>query len=160
MDIADSVGLDPRLGFCIVREHQGRDIFILTFRGIARLAMESGEVAHFSAQPVFEKDDFALDLGTNTLKHAPWAGEEGPGALVGAYAQTIDVRGARQIAYLSGRQVYERSNLLHKENMTAQELAKKIAAMELVSDSYLTLPALRVAISAEITTSPGALDVR
>jgi hypothetical protein len=155
LEMARSVGLDPRLGFCVIAQHGDREIFVLTYRGILRLAMESGEIAHFSAQPVFERDDFALDLGANLLKHAPWAGEEGPGALVGAYAQVIDTRGSRQIAYLPGRKIYERSNQLFKENMTAQELAKKIVSFELVGDSYLTLPALRLAIAAELTAVDG-----
>lgn len=155
-ETAHSVGLDPRLGFCDVGKHKDRDIFVLRYRGIARLAMESGEVSHFDAQPVFERDDFALDLGANVLKHAPWAGEEGPGALVGAYAQIIDARGSRQIAYLPGWQIYQRANQMFTDTMTAQEIAKKLVAIELVANSYLTLTSLRLAISVEMITASAA----
>lgn len=56
------------------------------YRGLVRLATESGRVSHIKAELVFESDDFKLSLGTNpTVDHDPT-----PSILGGADARIID----------------------------------------------------------------------
>lgn len=57
---------------------------IVDYRGYISLARRSGEVNDVSARPVYEKDEFYVEYGSNpVLKHVPARGERGE--IVGAY---------------------------------------------------------------------------
>jgi recombination protein RecT len=56
------------------------------YRGMMRLAINSGKVSHVRAVNVFEKDEFSLELGLRpNLKHVPSSAED-PGKFMGSYA--------------------------------------------------------------------------
>jgi recombinational DNA repair protein RecT len=111
--------------------------------------MQSGEFAFLEARPVFEKDTFALDYAQQILQHAPHAGEDGPGAIHGAYAVYLDRNGIRHMQFVSGREIKEGSDRMLISGMTAEEVCRKVALCALLAMAPIPLSELRHALDFE-----------
>jgi hypothetical protein len=147
-DLSWRFGLDPSgVGGLARLVKKGEAIsFVIGYRGCVALAMASGSFALIEARVVFDKDTFALDYGSQVLKHAPFDGEGDPGAIVGAYALSIERSGSRRLEFIPGRQILglETIGLLD-----ASEAAKKGVLMRLAANSPVDMPQLRYALDCE-----------
>lgn len=153
----DTVGFDPPLSPAIqfgislglspvfYRDVRGR--FVISYVGLLSLCMGSGELIYADARPVQDKDKFALDFGQQILQHAPWDGVEGAGPLTGAWAQLVDKKGFKQLAYVAARDIPARAGIT--EGFMAEEIFRKVALMDLIANSPLQLTAARLAMEAE-----------
>lgn len=80
--------------------------FIPGFRGLVKLARQSGEVADVDAQVVYERDDFKYELGLNqTLTHKRNDDVVDPGKLKYAYAVARFRDGERKFVVLNEREI-------------------------------------------------------
>lgn len=148
---AIDIGLDPTGvgGFARIMQKQGVVALILGYNGMAKLALESGELAHLEARPVYDKDIFALDHGRGVFQHAPYGGEDGPGAIIGAYAKAIDAGGRAYLEFVPGRTIKTVSDELWTMGMTAEECCRKVAFLALLDAAPLNLRLLRHALNLE-----------
>ena len=140
-----SLGLSP----AFYRDVKGR--FVISYVGLLSLCMGSGELIYADARPVQEKDRFALDFGRQILEHAPWDGVEGAGPLTGAWAQSVDKQGMKQLAYVAARDVPSKAGIT--TGFGAEEIFRKVALMDLIANSPLQLTAARLAMEAERSLS-------
>lgn len=75
--------------------------FQLGYRGILRLARETPGVSKVSANVVYDRDDFDVDLGTDAkVKHRPFLGGD-RGDIVGAYAFAMFASGELDVEFMS-----------------------------------------------------------
>lgn len=142
-----AAGLKLPPSFYRITKQGEREAFVITYAGLLSLCMASGELLYADARPICDKDKFALDFGQQILQHAPWDGLEGPGPLTGAWAQSIDKQGFKQISYVAARDVPARAGWTN--GMTAEAIFRKVALMDLIANSPLQLTAARVAMEAE-----------
>lgn len=57
------------------------------YRGLARLAVQSGEVKSFHARAIHAKDQWSIEYGTKPgIEHVPYVGTDDPGDLVAVYS--------------------------------------------------------------------------
>lgn len=85
---AFALGLEPNtalgLGYLIPFKKQCQ--FIPGYRGLCRLAVQSGEVQFVQARAVYERDAFEVHYGTESrISHSPFLEGE-PGPLIAVYA--------------------------------------------------------------------------
>jgi hypothetical protein len=155
-EVAAQGGLDPSgVGnFCRIVAQDGMIVLSVGYRGLLKLAMGSGELAFLDARPIYARDTFALDLGTQYVKHAPYDGEEDPGALTGAWAVLIDTRGMKQLEYVTGRKLAA-SQAWYQAWMPAEDFARKVAAARLLQTSAMDLMAVRYFLDVESRTAAG-----
>lgn len=147
-DLAWRFGLDPTGvgGFCRLAL-KGQNLgLVLGYRGVVSLAMSSGAFAVFEARVVYDRDTFALDYGSQILKHAPFAEDGDSGPIVGAYAVSIDRSGSRSLEYLPGRQIVALPTI---GLPGAAEAAKRHAVVALAANSPVDMVSLRYALEAE-----------
>lgn len=93
---ASALGLEPNTPLQLAalvpfkNKHKGNRMeaqFIPMYKGLIRLAYQSGEVTKIHARLVHERDSFELIEGVHEdIKHKRYRGSEGRGAIVGAYA--------------------------------------------------------------------------
>lgn len=97
---AVDLGLSPDglLGEAYIVPYGKEAQLIVGYRGLIKLALNTGKVKHVEARIVYEKDKFGVELGTEgRLVHKPYVGSD-PGEKVAVYA----------VAYLSdGTKVFE-----------------------------------------------------
>jgi recombination protein RecT len=75
--------------------------FQLGYRGILRLARETPGVSKVSANVVYFRDDFDVDIGTDArVRHRPFLGED-RGEIVGAYAFAMFASGELDVEFMS-----------------------------------------------------------
>ena len=155
--IAARFGLDPSgVGdFCRIVANGEQVAFVLGYRGILRLATQSGQVAFMGAYPVYSRDTFALDLGTQYVKHAPYDGEEDPGPLMGAYCLLLDPAGGKRIEYASGREIAAVAQRWWERWMPIAELARRLVSIKTIYSSPLDFGLLRPALDLEQRTTRG-----
>jgi len=80
--------------------------FIPGYRGLVKLARNSGEVADVWARVVFEKDFFEYELGLDeTLKHKPNDNVADPGEMLYAYAVARFKDGERKFEVMNRREI-------------------------------------------------------
>lgn len=84
---------DPFLGeaYLIPFRNNKKNVYECTlipgYRGLVKLARQSGEISTIYAQVVHKKDEFDFHFGDNPeIKHHPYVGPDGPGEFVAAYA--------------------------------------------------------------------------
>ncbi|WP_293365059.1 recombinase RecT [Phenylobacterium sp.] len=109
---------------------------IVGYKGLRKLAMQSGEVSSISARVVHEKDDFDYEYGLNEkLRHVPSDAED-PGKVTYAYAifrlkdggHHFDVMTAREINRIrDNSQGYKRDKNSSPWTQNYDEMAKKTA---------------------------------
>lgn len=88
---AFALGLEPNtaLGLGYLVPFKGECSFIPGYRGLQRLAVQSGEVQIVQARSVYKRDAFEVHYGTNPrIDHSPYL-EGDPGPLVAVYAVAI-----------------------------------------------------------------------
>jgi recombination protein RecT len=88
------LSLDPSLGhvYFVPRKKKGMKhiCFQIGYKGMMKLAYQSGHVAGFSAEPVFEGDEFDYELGTNGfIRHKPKFKHDTQDKLLFAWARAI-----------------------------------------------------------------------
>jgi recombination protein RecT len=107
---AAALGIEPNtplgLGYLIpFRNKQSARTeaqFIPSFKGLVRLAIQSGEVQKVCAHIVHERDTFEIAYGTDErIVHMPYLGKDGPGDILGAYAVAEMKNGSKQIAFMT-----------------------------------------------------------
>jgi len=82
---ASQLGLEPGVnGQCWLIPYGKEATFIPGYQGLIELAYRSGLIEAINAHAVYENDDFAYDLGNNTVRHIPT--ETARGKLTHAYA--------------------------------------------------------------------------
>ena len=79
-----------------------RDVqFIADYRGLVRIARNSGDVLRVEARSVFARDKFAYEYGTSPeISHVPYQGLEAKGALTHVYAVGFFRDGSSQFIVL------------------------------------------------------------
>lgn len=98
--------LTPR-NICVERNDQGKAtrwekqvVLIPGYRGLLKLADDSGAISHISAECVYERDFFDLELGSSPkLTHKPFI-MGNRGAILGAYCVTTLPGGDKQITWV------------------------------------------------------------
>lgn len=80
---------DPQLGEAYFTVFKKQVTLVIGYRGLLKLARQSGEIADIYAELVHENDEFVIKKGTEReLLHNPvWGGD--PGEIVGAYAVAV-----------------------------------------------------------------------
>jgi recombination protein RecT len=106
--LASSLGLecDGALGDGYLLPYKGQCQFIPGFRGLMKLARQSGIVADISAEVVYEKDHFEYEFGLDQkLKHKRNDDVADPGKLKYAYAVARFRDGERKFVVLNRREI-------------------------------------------------------
>jgi recombination protein RecT len=76
------------------------------YRGLIKLARQSGQIAAVSAHPVFAGDDFTVNLATETISHDPdLAGDMSDEAITAAYCVVRFKEGGQQIEVMGRSQL-------------------------------------------------------
>lgn len=139
---------------------------IIDYRGYVQLARRSGEVSKVWARIVRERDDFAVEAGTDDrLTHRPYLGAEDPGNITHVYAV---------IAYRDGSQQFDWDTRAWVETIRKRskagnngpwitdyaEMAKKSILRRLLKTAPLTIEARRAIEleereEAEVIARPG-----
>ena len=139
---------------------------IIDYRGYVQLARRSGEVSKVWSRIVRERDDFAIDAGTDDrLTHRPYLGTEDPGNITHVYAV---------IAYRDGSQQFDWDTRAWVETIRKRskasdngpwvtdyaEMAKKSILRRLLKTAPLTIEARRAIEleereEAEVIARPG-----
>lgn len=105
---AASMGLEPDggpLGQGYLVPYGNTCQFIPGYRGLVKLARNSGEVADVWAEVIYEKDDFKYTLGLNPdLTHVRFDGGD-PGEMTHAYAVARFRDGERKFVVLNKREI-------------------------------------------------------
>jgi recombination protein RecT len=101
---ACALGLEPGtalgLGYLVPFKKEAQ--FIPGYRGLAKLAVQSGEVQWIQSRVVYEKDTFSIDYGTEQkIVHAPFLAEEDAGKVIGAYAVAEMKNGAKLFEFMT-----------------------------------------------------------
>lgn len=173
---ACAIGLEPNtalgLGYLIPfsnkktgkRECQ----FIPGYKGLARLAVNSGEVQYIQARLVRERDMFTIDYGTDqSIVHRPYLGGDA-GKLIGAYAVAEMKNGSKVFEFMS----IEELNAIRVRSQSADsgpwvtdegEMYKKTAVRRLCKSLPLSEEKLARALehqaAAEAGSGPDFSDV-
>jgi len=100
---ACALGLEPNtplgLGYLVPFKKEAQ--FIPGYRGLSRLAVQSGEVQWIQSRIVHAKDLLAIDYGTEQkLTHQPDLSDD-PGAMIGVYAVAEMKNGAKVFEFMS-----------------------------------------------------------
>ena len=165
------LGLDfaPALGLCYLIPYGDKCTFLIGYRGLAHLAMRSGNIVKIEAELVFEKDVFIRTMGTNArLEHVPPPLGEPRGKLVGAYAIATFSNGQTQFCVMDRieldsiraraksqdgpwktdtGEMYRKTpirRLCKSLNLNSPEMARALGVdgeLDIVSDSPAALPA-------------------
>jgi recombination protein RecT len=65
--------------------------FQIGYKGLIKLARNSGQIAMIKAYTVYQNDDFSYELGLNpTIHHVPFDGDRGPATAYYAFYKTKD----------------------------------------------------------------------
>ena len=155
--LANRLGLDPTgVGSFakVVAGENDRVALVLGYRGIVRLALQSNQVNFLTAYVIHAKDTFALDLGTQYVKHAPYDGEDDPGAVTGAYCILLD-GGGKRIEYASGREIAAAAGNPFFHWMGVVDVARRVATLKMVQSSPQDFGLLRLALDIEQRTING-----
>lgn len=147
-------GLDPSGvgGLSRLVASGGHAAFVIGYRGLIGLAMASGAFRLMEARVVRDKDTFALDHGSQILRHAPFAEDGDPGPIVGAYGLSIENSGSFRCEFVPGRAIL---GLSPTGLSDAEEVAKKGAIVRLAANSPVDMPQLRYALDAEMRSLVG-----
>lgn len=81
------LGLEPNtpLGEAYLIPYGGKCTFQLGYKGLIKLARQSGDIAKIGAEAIHKNDDFSYTLGLDpTIHHVPVFGDRGP--VIGYYA--------------------------------------------------------------------------
>lgn len=82
--------------------------FIPGYRGLIKLARNSGEVADVSAEVVYQRDEFKYSMGLDpTLQHVRYDGKEPPGEVTHAYSIARFRDGERKFVVMNRRELDE-----------------------------------------------------
>ncbi len=104
---AAELGLEVNspLGYAFLVPYGDQCTLQIGYRGFIQLAHRSGKISFMSAEVVYEKDQFAVELGTNRgLKHIPFmAGDRG--RKIGAYATVQFKDGTSDFEYMSSEEI-------------------------------------------------------
>lgn len=105
---ACSIGLVPNtpLGLGYLVPFAKTCQFIVGYKGLIRLATQSGEVAKIDARPVFAQDHLDLAYGlVERLEHVPKEGDRTEQSMVGVYAIATLTNGEKKFEYLTKKEV-------------------------------------------------------
>jgi recombination protein RecT len=171
---AAALGLEPctplQLGYLIPYKNAGKSEaqFIPGYRGLIRLANNSGEINKISARVVHEKDTCEIVYGTEEkLVHIPYINGD-PGALVAAYAIATMKSGERLFEFLPRHEIErirDRSKAATNGPWVTDfdEMAKKTAIRRLAKTLPLSEEKLARALehqaAAEAGSGPDFSDV-
>lgn len=100
---AAALGLEPNspLGLAFLVPFKKQAQFIPGYKGLIRLAYNSGEVNWIQARVIHERDTYELDYGTEQrLVHRPFIGGDA-GPMVGAYSVVEMKGGAKLFEFMS-----------------------------------------------------------
>ncbi len=84
-----SLGLEMNgpLGLAYMVPYKTTAQFIPGYRGLVRLAIQSGEVLSIQARAIRERDEYHVEYGLDpVLTHIPYLADDGGGDLVGVYS--------------------------------------------------------------------------
>ena len=107
---AGALGLEPNtplgLGYLVPfknrKNNKTEAQFIPGYRGLQRLAVQSGEVQWIQSRVVYERDDFDVDYGTEqSIRHKPYLLAGGAGAIVGVYAVAEMKNGSKVFEFMT-----------------------------------------------------------
>lgn len=101
---ACALGLEPNqalgLGYLVPFGREAQ--FIPGYRGLVRLAVQSGEVQWVQSRIVHEKDTFEVEYGTEQrIVHKPFVADEEAGRVIGAYAVAEMKNGAKLFEFMT-----------------------------------------------------------
>jgi recombination protein RecT len=76
--------------------------FIPGYRGLAKLAVQGGEVMWIQSRVVYEKDNFQVHYGTaQSIEHDPFLATDDAGPVIGAYAVAEMKNGAKVFEFMT-----------------------------------------------------------
>lgn len=142
--------------------------FIPGYRGLIRLAMNSGEIKAVQARVIYERDTYSIVYGTSSeLVHSPYiAGDAG--AMIGAYAVAELANGSKVFEFMSVSEI----DAIRAQSMASGsgpwvshygEMAKKTVIRRLAKTLPLSEEKLARALEhqaiAEAGTGPDYSDV-
>lgn len=166
--MAGELGLEAggALGHAYLVPYGNACTLIVGYRGLIRLARQSGEIDSIEAHPVYEKDKFKLRYGLQQeLEHEPYlAGDPGPLLFVYAVARLRD--GGTQLEVMTKAQVDKIRGMAKGGNSKAwsdsyDEMARKTVVRRLCK--YLPLSpekAEPLARALEVEDQQPAIDVQ
>lgn len=103
-----SLGLEPgSLGEAYLVPYGSECTFIPGYRGLVKLALQSGEVTDVSAEVVYESDHFRYERTQDGVifEHSPDVWADDRGRLLGAYAIAALSNGERKVEVMSIQQI-------------------------------------------------------
>jgi len=105
---ACALGLPPNtpLGLSYLVPFKGKCQLIPGYKGLIRLAKNSGEVTSISARVVFAFDAYEVEFGLNErMVHRPGDGERTDQNVVGAYAVATLANGEKKFEWMTKREI-------------------------------------------------------
>lgn len=79
--------------------------FIPGYRGLIRLATNSGEIKVIEARVIYERDTYSIEYGTESkIMHKPYLGGDA-GAVIGAYAVAVLSNGSKAFEFMSAAEI-------------------------------------------------------
>jgi recombination protein RecT len=94
------------LGEAYIVPYKDEAVCIPGYRGLIKLARQSGEIATISARVVYRDDDFVVDLAEETISHHPkFDGDRDDKDLTAAYCIVRYKDGGRQIDVMTRREL-------------------------------------------------------
>lgn len=104
---AAELGLEVNspLGYAYLVPYKDQCTLQIGYRGFINLAHRSGKISSMAAEVVYEKDQFAVQLGTNRgLLHVPSLGGD-RGRKLGAYATVLFKDGSTDFEYMDADEI-------------------------------------------------------
>ena len=152
------LGLEPGsgLGECYVIPYKHEATFQLGYRGVTKLAHNSGEVSNVWAEAVYEGDDFRVELGTNPgIHHLPTLDAEGRGtfaAMTAVYAVGRMKDGTMQFAVMTKAEVEQHRDRYSKGKDSSDSPWKDpLGAVEMGKKTVVIRLGKMLPLSAEVT---------
>lgn len=105
---AAALGLEPNtpLGLSYLVPFKKQAQFIPGYRGLIRLAIQSGEVQSIQARTVHERDICEIEYGTNQrLVHTPYMGSDGAGDAIAFYAVAELKNGSKLFEFMTRAEI-------------------------------------------------------
>lgn len=126
------ITLNPVLQFAFLVPRKGKAVLDISYRGLCKIAVDSGSVYDIDAVPVFQEDEFYYEMGSNpVLKHVPKMFEDEKEKKIKAvYAIAILHHGIKKFVVLDKEKIERARKSSQTGNVWSahyDEMAKKTA---------------------------------
>jgi len=148
------LGLEPGsgLGEAYIIAYGNQAQFQMGYRGVAKLAHNSGDVTTIEARAVYDGDQFKVYLGTDPrIEHIPDATSRDFDSLTAVYAVATMHDGSKQFDYMTKEEIEAHRDHYSKAKGSDTPWGDKLSAVEMAKKTVVIRLAKMLPLSAEVS---------